>query len=492
MDQVERRLPFLARPVVPVAGITALAFSATLLQTPGTDWPLVGAAATLALFLCVVALVVPWTRVPPPLLLLLPVACDGVIAVLRHAQGGSQSGYGPLAMLPVVWAGLALSLTSVIGMTACTAALFGLPITLFPGSLYPSSGFRGVVLWTVVAFLVGVVANRVLAASRQALRLADTRARELDRLVQTQRAIATAEFDLDAVMRTVVAEALELTSADAAVLEVPEGPEMVYRAAAGTALPHVGLRIPLQGSLSGEALRRRRVLVCGDTEDDPRVDREACRGVEVRSLIVVPLLHEARTTGVLKVSSSVRGAFDAADVRVLEGLANTIGAALVRGELLRKLEEQASTDELTGLPNRRAFDDAVRAALARARRAGQPLSILLVDLDGLKQVNDSAGHAAGDRLLVTAGSAWAATLRASDVIARVGGDEFAVLLEGADETAADEVIERLAAALPPGHGASAGAATWDGSEEAAALLARADAAMYECKRARRSRAALRG
>ena len=110
--------------------------------------------------------------------------------------------------------------------------------------------------------------------------------RDLDRLIATQIAIGTSAFDLDAVMATVVDEARELTHADAAVIELPDGDDMVYRAASGKAWPHTGIRVPRATSISGLAVATGEVLVSADTRLDPRVNREICEKVGARSLVV--------------------------------------------------------------------------------------------------------------------------------------------------------------------------------------------------------------
>jgi diguanylate cyclase (GGDEF)-like protein len=158
----------------------------------------------------------------------------------------------------------------------------------------------------------------------------------------------------------------------------------------------------------------------------------------------------------------------------------------VRAELIAQLTEHAVTDELTGLPNRRAWYAHLEQALARSRRRNEPLSLVLLDLDGFKEVNDQQGHAAGDRLLVEVTAAWRHAVRPTDVLGRLGGDEFAAVLECADQAVADTIVERLREVMPSPHRASAGVAVWDGQESAAELLARADGHMYERKAAGRS------
>jgi diguanylate cyclase (GGDEF)-like protein len=475
-----------SQPALPLAGILVLAFAATGLRTESTDWPLVGAALTLSVAALGAAALLPWAALPASALLVLPVASDGVIAVLRHSQGGSTSGYAPLAILPVVWVGLLARRGGVAVMTLCTAALFALPIALAGAPMYPTTGWRGVVLWTIVAATVGTASHRVMARQRSQTRAAAAHAEELRRLVATQTAIATSAFDLDATMTTVAEEALGLAGADGAIVELPDGDELVYRAVAGTAAPHLGLRLRQDSSISGEALRSGKLLVCRDSDHDQRVDRAVARRIGARSMVVVPLLHGGRATGVLKVYSAQVDAFGETDV--LELLASMIGAALDRADLLGRLSEEAVTDELTGLPNRRAWYQHLDRALARAGRSGQPLSVVALDVDGLKVVNDRDGHAAGDALLRGLADRWTAALRGADVLGRLGGDEFAVVVAGAGETEAREVVARLEEALGDAR-ASAGIATWNGLEDGAALIARADACRYRSKHARAARPA---
>jgi len=477
---------FLSRPAAPVAGVLAIAFAATVLRIAGTDWTLVALAAVAALALVALAALAPWQRLGMSALLVLPIGCDALIALLRQAQGGGTSGYEALVILPMLFVGLLMRRRDVAVITAATAALFALPIMIAGAPDYPQSGWRGVVLWAAVSAIAGLGANRVTAAQRSQAELADQRARELDRLIGVQTAVATSRFDLDAVMNTVVEEAQQLTGADAAVVEIPDGDELVCRAAAGAAAEHLGMRVPLRTALSGTALRSRRILVCRDIETDARVDREARSQAAARSMVVVPLLRDRTAAGVLKIYSAEPDAFAPDHVRTVAVLADVVGSALSRAELLARLLEVADSDPLTGLANRRSWYERLEAALARSRRHRHPVSVLLLDLDGFKEVNDRLGRAAGDLMLRTIASHWTAALRETDVLGRVGGDEFAALLEHADEEAAHDVVVRLRGALPAGERFSAGSATWDGDESVDELVARADFGMYADKRSRRT------
>jgi diguanylate cyclase (GGDEF)-like protein len=157
------------------------------------------------------------------------------------------------------------------------------------------------------------------------------------------------------------------------------------------------------------------------------------------------------------------------------------GTALVVGALVRQIRVVAATDELTGLANRRSFDEHVRMELARVSRTERPLTLLALDLDGFKQVNDTEGHAAGDRLLVASSRAWQRVLRDGELLARSGGDEFLVLLPETDAEQARPVVDRLTRATPAPLGVSIGVAVAAPGDSADLLLRHADRDLYRQK-----------
>lgn len=179
-------------------------------------------------------------------------------------------------------------------------------------------------------------------------------------------------------------------------------------------------------------------------------------------------------------------------VAALRNLANHMGLAYAVAEAHDALTERATTDALTGLANRAAFTQALEVALADD--AQQTVSVLFVDMDAFKEINDRLGHQAGDQVLREVATRLRRASRPGDVCGRLGGDEFAVLLPGADARAAAEVAQRVAAAVRAPLrragdvvvplSASVGCATAVGGTEPEVLLRRADAAMYEAKRAR--------
>jgi diguanylate cyclase (GGDEF)-like protein len=197
-------------------------------------------------------------------------------------------------------------------------------------------------------------------------------------------------------------------------------------------------------------------------------------------------------------------ALELARGRVTDGVAIVAGSVVLfllvvsrMAQLLRHVEAQAvqlrqlaRVDELTGLPNRRAWAAELPRAMERSRRDGSALSIALLDLDHFKRFNDEFGHPAGDRLLKGASAAWRDALREVDALVRYGGEEFVVLLPGADGAQAAAVIERLRPVTPGGQTFSAGIATWDTLETSDELFERADRSLYRAKQAGRDRTAV--
>lgn len=159
-------------------------------------------------------------------------------------------------------------------------------------------------------------------------------------------------------------------------------------------------------------------------------------------------------------------------------------AAEVVGARFARLHRLAITDPLTGLPDRQGLWEAAERAIHRCRRTGLPLTLVHLDLDDFKAVNDSFGHAAGDRLLRECADSWTAAVRVEHTLARVGGDEFLLLLPGSDGSRAERVLELLRFRSPTGW--SHGTAELRPEDDLERCLLRADAALYAAKSLRRT------
>jgi diguanylate cyclase (GGDEF)-like protein len=311
-------------------------------------------------------------------------------------------------------------------------------------------------------------------------------------IIKTQSEIAASDLDTDQVMHLVAKSAQEITGATSAVIELPEGDEMVYAVTSGEATPYLGIRMDRRSTLSGLALDRDQVLYCEDTEIDPRVDRRASRRVNLRSMICVPLKHHGDNVGVLKVYSPQPRRFGSADVETLNLLSDAISAHLAHASLFELANREGRTDALTGLFNRRAYEERRVVEAARSARYGHPLGLAIFDLDGFKAVNDQYGHPAGDEVLQGVAGVIGSS-RLTDDAFRIGGDEFAVLMPQTTLQGAKIAAKRLIDAVAEAHlgagtvTASYGVASTVG--DALSLHDAADRALLAAKRKHRAAAA---
>jgi diguanylate cyclase (GGDEF)-like protein len=271
---------------------------------------------------------------------------------------------------------------------------------------------------------------------------------KLREIISLQNAILADGLNQMAVMRLVVERVPELLEpATGAVVEIRAGDEMVYCAGSGTAQHFAGLRVRLDSSLSGLCVRTGETLYAEDCETDDRVDHDACRTIGICSMICHPLLHHGQCVGVLKVFSDVPRAFDKEDIELVEIASSVIAAAIQHAAIFEEAFYESRSDSLSGLPNRRAFDEDLPSIVREARAKNIDLALIAFDLNDFKNINDVYGHVAGDEALRIFANVLASNIRASDRAFRLGGDEFAVLMPGCTAFAAGSLITRLMVAL---------------------------------------------
>jgi diguanylate cyclase (GGDEF)-like protein len=262
-------------------------------------------------------------------------------------------------------------------------------------------------------------------------------------------------LDLNEVLRAFTDQAMELTGATAAEIsfwdrerdqlvmlvehleganEITEEGGQTYRLSDFPATRQVlETKEPIQIRLSNES-------------DDP-AERALLESRGQKTLLMLPLILRGQTIGMMEVIDTADREFDVADVDFCQALCNVVAPAVQNAMLYQQMTELAARDKLTGLYNRRLFEEQFDAAVARSQRNGEQLSLLVVDLDGLKRINDLGGHPAGDEALRALADSLVESSRAGDVPCRIGGDEFAVILPGANPDDAIKVAERAQEAL---------------------------------------------
>jgi diguanylate cyclase (GGDEF)-like protein len=327
---------------------------------------------------------------------------------------------------------------------------------------------------------------RAAHQARGARRQLEAEAREqsavADRLINSLQDLVS-ELRLDEVLAKVTANAQAAVVGKEFALLVDEGEGP--RCQSYTSLPLSALAVleawaPQIGSVE-------QPVTVDDVLSEPHLARLG-RDVDVAfgSVCAAPLIFRGRHLGVLIALATRPRTFLPRDVDLISSYAAQAAIALANARMYQELEELASRDHLTGLLNLREFHEFLTRELERCKRYGGRFSIVLFDLNRFKAVNDSRGHAEGDRVLREAGAALAKTCRSSDLVFRVGGDEFAYILPESDREAALAAAARARealAAMPERLDCAYGVTVWPGDgPERATLLEAADARLYEMKR----------
>ncbi|HEX3979340.1 MAG TPA: diguanylate cyclase [Solirubrobacteraceae bacterium] len=354
----------------------------------------------------------------------------------------------------------------------------------------------------VGAMTAGVTGARVLAFMRRRIRTLEAQVLEHGQEADAQLeslALLSSELQLDKALDRIIQSASTTIGGAQFALLVAEVDGM--RAETHSGMPSQSLRRLAHWAHENQKELRQAPVVLDNlaalellrplAEDDEMPLGSAC---------IAPLIFGDRLLGFLIALAPGATVFLPNDLRSLEIYAGHAAIALWNARLVEQLERDAAEDALTGLANRRAFDLACAAELDRAGRHGETVAMVVLDLDHFKQINDTYGHPFGDQTLVATANVLRSVVRAHDMVARIGGEEFALLLPGAAAQAAQEIAERAreqlaTIALP--HGAlscSAGVAVsgqpavaGEAAAVAGELMQEADRALYEAKRQGRGR-----
>ena len=320
----------------------------------------------------------------------------------------------------------------------------------------------------------------------------------LDALMDAAAAILTAE-SLQETLGSVADQLRGLVPYDdLAIYEVDLGAELfVPLFAHGSYTAEVmAFSFPLDAGITGAAYREGRARNVPRSDLDPEAGVVAGTDQAPEAMTIVPLRVAERTIAMLNVyRQGADAAFSELEATIIERFGIIVALALDSARQRELLRSQADTDDLTSLLNRRAFHNQLNALLHEARRSSQPLGLVLIDIDHFKKVNDQHGHPTGDLALVAVADALRESVRERDLVARLGGEEFALVLPETDVQDSLVIAERARARVAAQVGLgleltlSAGLSGYpaDGSD-VEALLRSADAALYTAKRAGRDRA----
>jgi diguanylate cyclase (GGDEF)-like protein len=263
----------------------------------------------------------------------------------------------------------------------------------------------------------------------------------------------------------------------------------------------VSLRIPVGQGLSGWVAENNSSVVGGNPAVEPGYLGDPAVTTNLKSALAIPLEEDGSAIGVVSLYSRDKNAFSRDHLRILQSLGPRLGAALNNGRKLSEAQDSAVTDYLTGLPNSRSLYLHLDAEMARSRQRGVQLGVFLCDLDGFKKINDEYGHLEGNRALKAIASSLKECCRSYDYVARMGGDEFVLVLPDVEESGVDENAARFRQAVEiagiqhgfAGLSLSIGAVVFsdaDGDTDADAILAEADRRMYANKRRRKASASI--
>jgi diguanylate cyclase (GGDEF)-like protein len=399
------------------------------------------------------------------------------VGLLRNAGGGSVTGVSILSLLAVFQTALYLrSRASLAVVLAAVAGMYLIPLAVVGSPTYPATGYRGALLDVALSAVIGVVTQGLVADVRGRAEEARLRARML---VQVNRAVQVL-YDSPNARADVCRAVKEIGGAAMAIMYEPTPDTEELRCTASTidgSDELVGF-LAAPNSAPYRALTDGQEILISENVELHLGNADVWRsGGSPSTVLYQPLRRGDKRLGVLAVGWSGHVDPESSSVIVAALLAHEAAAVIGRADFINQLTDAAHTDALTRLPNRRAWDERLRRAITKHKL----LAVAMFDLDLFKQYNDTYGHPAGDRLLRDTATAWRAAMRTGDFLARIGGEEFAMLITEADLDTATSVVERLRESMPSGQTCSAGIAICGVGESPEELLIRADQALYGAK-----------
>jgi diguanylate cyclase (GGDEF)-like protein len=307
--------------------------------------------------------------------------------------------------------------------------------------------------------------------------------------------VMTVSGSLQAVMDVVAEECARLTRADGATIFMVENQRLTAKAAVGI-LGFALLEMPLGGGPHGHAVKLKRAVRSSDAQQEDQTLRRVSSRSGSRSSVSAPFFfgHESAIAGVLHMASLQPEAFSDEDEDISQMFADVVASAIQNARQYDQAVRESREDALTGLLNRRAFEEHARMLKKEQVHHDKPYSLILFDVDNLKTINDEHGHPAGDEAIRMVATAARMRVRKSDIVYRLGGDEFAVLLPQTGLPVAQEIAKRVEAAAAEQSIYGEALSVSSGSCEAAShesvplLLTRTDQLMYLAKRLRHAEA----
>jgi GGDEF domain-containing protein len=455
----------LLRRAAPFLAAMALAYAAIRLPADQRDQGEIILAAALNVVMVLMVIALPWHKLPrfadvlPPLLYMV------TVALLRDALGGATSAYSTLLILPVFWIALYGTRTQLALGVLGVAVLLAMPVLALGDPHYPDREWRVVLLWVAVSGIIGLAVQDLVEQVRQraeALHTVSAAVGRRTREIETRSAICEA--------------AKENARAQFAVLLEPDTNSRRLVTTATTDDRTEGTEVYLSDAAAPavRTFQTGREQMQHDVTESPFVSQTGAV-MPVASILWHPIPGHDSTLGVLGIAWTERAKrLPETLPSVMEALAAEAAGVIERTTLLLRLESVVKVDEVTGLPNERAWEEEVPRELSRARRQATPLSVVILDLGEFELSTDGELSSRDRQFLRATADRWRGELGPSDFLAHRSPGRFSALFPnlGADEAQAAAL--RLQAHVPDGPTCMVAVATWNGVELPAQLVGRAE------------------